>query len=410
MRHYKILMALMLSVMLFSCREDNPDVFNPEDELEFRSWSDVFESYWNGMNYSYAFWSVDPTDWDAVYRKYKPLFKDLKFGDSEDSATVKKLFGEITENLVDHHYTLQLLDKYGNAWARYDPGVSEAMKRDYFHSAFSEGVFMNAILINSGKGRITDFMNASATNEIGMSIYSYCIDNSIVYLRLSLFGLLSNLNNSGVKKTLSNFFDLIDEVKDLKGIIIDTRCNGGGYLDDMYFLLSSLTTKEVTFGYTRTKNGMGRLDYTPWAPLILYPISQAGKDFEEMGIKEICGIDRNIENVPIVSLVDIWSMSMGEMTPMAISALPNGIIIGERTFGGHGPLNGNLNDNYAGAFANKAFSVYTSTSMWKRLDGKVYEGIGVIPDIEALCDEEEFVKGNDTQLERAIQYINTVNR
>lgn len=409
MRHYKILMALMLSVMLFSCREDNPDVFNPEDELEFRSWSDVFESYWNGMNYSYAFWSVDPTDWDAVYRKYKPLFKDLKFGDSEDSATVKKLFGEITENLVDHHYTLKLLDKYGNAWARYDPGVSEVMKRGYYHNPFSEELIMNTIIKNNNKGRITGFMNASVNGEDGMELYSYCIDNNIVYLRLSSFRLLANLGNEDILNTLANFFDLVDEVQDLKGIVIDTRCNGGGYLSDMYFLLSSLTTKEVTFGYTRTKNGMGRYDYTPWAPMTLHPIRQADESIKE-DIIELCGIERNIENIPIVALVDIWSVSMGEITPMAVCALPNGIVIGERTFGGHGPLNGNLNDNYAGAFDNKAFSVYTSTSMTKRLDGKVYEGIGVIPDIEALYDEEEFAKGNDTQLERAIQYINTVKR
>ena len=75
--------------------------------------------------------------------------------------------------------------------------------------------------------------------------------------------------------------------------------------------------------------------------------------------------------------------------------------------GGHGPLTGNFNGTYGGAFANKAFEVYTSTSHTKNIDGTIYEGIGLTPDIEALYNEEAFMQGNDTQLERAIQYIKT---
>ena len=52
---YKIPMAWLICLSLFACREDDPAVFNPEDELGFNLWSEVFESYWNGMNYSYAF-------------------------------------------------------------------------------------------------------------------------------------------------------------------------------------------------------------------------------------------------------------------------------------------------------------------------------------------------------------------
>ena len=48
--------------------------------------------------------------------------------------------------------------------------------------------------------------------------------------------------------------------------------------------------------------------------------------------------------------------------------------------------------------------------MTKRLDGKSYEGIGIIPDVEALYNEAEFKKGNDTQLEVAVQLINSLVR
>ena len=98
---------------------------------------------------------------------------------------------------------------------------------------------------------------------------------------------------------------------------------------------------------------------------------------------------------------------MAEITPIAIMAMPNGFMIGERTVGGHGPLNGNINDFYAGELENKAFLMYTSTSMTKRADGVCYEGYGVVPDIEALFNAEEFSKGNDTQLYRAAEFIHT---
>ena len=164
----------------------------------------------------------------------------------------------------------------------------------------------------------------------------------------------------------------------------------------MYLIVSPLISEPVLFGYTRTKNGLGRLDYTPWSPMILSPT-----DPENNGVR------RNLDNVPVVALADINSISMGEITPMAIMEMQNGFFIGERTTGGHGPINNNINEYYAGELENAAFRMYTSTSMTKRADGVCYEGYGVVPDIESLFNAEEFYKGNDTQLDRAAEFIHT---
>lgn len=414
MKYYKIAWVLLLTALLSSCREENPSVFNPQDEDVFTSWDDVFESFWNGMNYSYAFWDVDPTDWDEVYREYKPRFKDLVFKNSQDSATVKALFTEMTENLVDHHYILTLLlppdEKEEKGWASIQPRLQEIGKRAYYHKRYFETDIVKTIEANGKKGRINmkDLKYAFVYDEKGefaMGIYSYCIDNGIVYLRLSAFSITDNLENTKVQETYQNFFNLIETVPDLKGIVIDTRSNGGGSIDDLFFILSPLISKEITFGYTRSKNGMGRLDYTPWSPMTLYPANRSANEYASY-ITEL-QIKRNIENIPIVALADLYSGSMAEITPMAICALPNGCLIGERTWGGHGSLNDNFNDSYAGTFENDAFRVQTSTSETKNMDGTIYEGIGLTPDIEALYNETEFLNGNDMQLERAIQYINT---
>ena len=155
MKHYKIYLTLFISTLLFSCREENPAVFNPQDQLFFSSWDEIFESYWNGMNYSYAFWDIDPTDWDAVYREYKPRFKDLEFKNSEDSATVKELFEGMTENLIDHHYLLTLYKENGEEWFQIRPAINnDIKKRDYFHLPFSEESLRKTIEANEEKGRI----------------------------------------------------------------------------------------------------------------------------------------------------------------------------------------------------------------------------------------------------------------
>lgn len=386
---------MIIGSALSSCRKSDPVIINPQDQISFESWSDVFESYWNGMNYSYSFWDVDPTDWDKVYNDYKPRFEGLEFGSSEDSLTVKKMFGEITENIIDHHYALILFKPDKTIWAGFSPGHSEIKKRDYYHEAFTEEDVVSAINANITKGRLTDIKAATAENG-QLYVYSYCIDNSIAYFRLNAFSISQNLDNAAIKETIDNFYSIINDIENLKGIIIDTRGNGGGALADMYFVLCPLITEELTFGYTRSKNGMGRLDYTPWSPMILYPIEEDNP------------VTRDIKNVPIVSLIDINSTSMGEFTPMAISEMANGYVIGERSAGGHGPLDNDFDNYYAGAFKNTAFEVYTSTSMTKRLDGKIYEGIGIIPDKEVLFDESDFKKGNDRQLESAVQYINSL--
>ncbi|WP_455630652.1 S41 family peptidase [Parabacteroides sp.] len=399
MKHYKILLLLIVTSLLYSCREDNPAILNPQDQKALKTWNDIFESFWNGMNYSYAFWDVDPTDWDKVYKEYKPRFEALEMKNSKDSITATELFTEITENLIDHHYVLLLYrtdpsEASGKSiWWGIKPGDNEIRERKYYHEPFSMKELANTIATNMRKGRIRDLKYGTSEGSQGMSTYSYNIDNGIIYLYLSAFNLQANLNNPDIMNTIENYLELVAETPNLKGIIIDTRGNGGGFLVDMNVIISPLISKETVAGYTKSKNGMGRLDYTPWSPVIIYP----DPDF----------IDRDIDNIPIVALADINSLSMGEMTPMAICSLPNGCLIGERTGGGHGPLNNNFNDSYVGNFENDALRVYTSTSVFKNIDGNIYEGIGLTPDIEALYNKVEFLKGNDTQLERAIQYINT---
>lgn len=57
---------------LTGCRKEMPQMQNPRTEVYITNWTQLFESFWNGMNYNYVFWDIDPTDWDAVYDEYHP--------------------------------------------------------------------------------------------------------------------------------------------------------------------------------------------------------------------------------------------------------------------------------------------------------------------------------------------------
>lgn len=389
-----VTIAAFCGICITSCQDDNLDVLNPTDQKIFLNWSHVFESYWDGMNYSYAFWDIDPTDWDEVYREYAPKFDGLEFGVKEDSIAAANLFEEICSNLIDHHYTLALKDGNGKVWKKISPGKIEVQNRDYYHDKYSFEDIKNVINHNEDLGRITNQTGVVFENDF--AVWSYLLDGDIACLGLNIFSISENANDKVVEKVMENFYSLINETENLKGIIIDTRNNPGGNTDDLFLILRPLLSESIHFGYTRTKNGLGRLDYTPWTPLILEPFEPDENP-----------VERDLKDVPVVALADINSVSMAEITPIAIMAMPNGFMIGERTFGGHGPLNGNISDFYAGELENKAFLMYTSTSMTKRADGVCYEGYGVVPDIEALFNAEEFSKGNDTQLYRAAEFIHT---
>jgi hypothetical protein len=111
---FPILLILLITIgSLSSCRKEISQVNNPVNYTG-NNFNDVFESFWNGMNNNYVFWSIDTTNWDRVYTTYKPLFAKLNLLDSTDNQTALKYFQDMTSGLIDSHYTLTFTS-LGNA-------------------------------------------------------------------------------------------------------------------------------------------------------------------------------------------------------------------------------------------------------------------------------------------------------
>lgn len=403
----KILRLLALVAILVTslsgCRKEFPTTVDPRQQI-ITNWSDAFQGFWDGMNYNYVFWSVDPTNWDDVYAEYKPKFVGLKTGDPADDAKAIELFKELSSTLIDHHMNIAIKTDGMEEAVYIEPSSNEITKRDYYHEEYDKGLLYIAVKHNDAGGRISNlvyeqqFSDSKSMRYIDM--LSYLIDGDIAYITFNTFYIASAIDNEPegpIARAYNNFIKIINDTPNLKGVVIDIRQNGGGSTDDFNYIVTPFLKTRALFGYTRSKNGLGRLDYAPWVPMELDPKQNV--------------FNRSLD-IPIIALVDLNSVSMSEMSTQTLKQMPNGYAIGERTWGGHGPLGAEFDFLYTGSFdvgANKIISVYTSNWMSVDSEKNCYEGIGVKPDIEVLLDLDAMNNGVDNQLERALSFIHKGN-
>ncbi len=106
-RKLTLLLIVMVLVLSTAC---TVDAAAPDD-----SWENVFLQFWNTMNMEYVHFDIeDDLDWDEIYEKYVPLFRNLDYSDINDSLTAFRYFKEIAIKIDDYHYKLTVRDNFGN--------------------------------------------------------------------------------------------------------------------------------------------------------------------------------------------------------------------------------------------------------------------------------------------------------
>jgi C-terminal processing protease CtpA/Prc len=229
----------------------------------------------------------------------------------------------------------------------------------------------------------------------------------IAYLYFSEFYLVQTMANETAEKkpvtgVLNAFWTNLHSDQ-CKGIIFDVRGNIGGYNSDIEYLIRPLLTEKLHFANLRTKKNESRLSYTPWIPYTINPNNPIG----------------NAGKIPVVALINDYSVSCGELLPLAVRAMPNGYLIGTRTYGATGPR---IGDDYPNALNDGGFTVrwssgysFSVTQAGYQTRGKNfenYEGIGIEPDERVPFSRKKFTNngnydaaGCDGQLKAAIEYI-----
>lgn len=421
----KILLIILAAIALIfsSCRK-TPDYIpyiGETSRLAYSTYAEQFDVLWNNINTGYVFWDVDETDWDAVYEKYMPQFEalDQRIEDGNSVATkeLQDLYDRAMGELKDHHMLIKVKNMYSHGHdniVSVVPANNEIKTRDYYYKdsyllADEIGQFNKKLSSNAVSGyKVSTAASGYEqinTNDMQVTVCYILFElpdgRYVPYLwqtgyKMSV--ILSALNNPN--SPYYKAAQLIDKWKTvvlktpkekLAGVILDNRCNNGGYMSDLNHVVAPFIKKNHAVISTRYKEGPGRLEHSVWSPMTITASSQ--------------NRDLAADDIPYVVLSNIYSISMGEITTYNISQLPTGYVIGERTYGATGPLLSDAIDmTYGGPFGDiekESHYVYTSTYEIKTHEGFVPEGVGFSPDKEVLTIDAG-VKG---QLDAALEYI-----
>ncbi len=416
----KIIIILAAIVLVFTaCRKqaDYMPYIGENGELAYSTYTEQFDYLWKVLSTGYVFWDVDTTDWDAMYARHLPAFQELDKKYEQvgyvKTEELQTLYTGLVGGMIDHHMTFQVKNLHPapddqSATVSIDPSAIEIPTRDYyFESSANEKIGILTFLQNIESQYTVETHESCEIyiSDIGRDItYHYILfklpdGRKIPYLWQPLAAITPVMLQGGEgAQLLDHYFKAITETprEQLAGIILDNRCNRGGYQDDLDFLIGNYLNEKTEIMKTRYKEGPGRLEHSPWTPYYIFPNTRYHRDI-------------TAENIPYVILCDINSVSMGEIEPMTIKAvLPTAHTIGERTHGGTGPLQpANCIDlNYGGPFGTSNLSVghyiYTST-FEAQISGKVWEGIGHTPDEIVL--RKDYNGDLKPQLDAAFRYI-----
>ncbi|RZL15281.1 MAG: hypothetical protein EOO89_13780 [Pedobacter sp.] len=387
--YLKRIIGLLVIISMIACRKELPQINAPED-YDSQSYVKVFDAYWTGMNHNYVFWDIDPTNWDTIYHKYRPLFAQLRMAQNEDAKQAATYFKEISSKLVDGHYKIYFSSSTTISDIVIDPSYQQLKLRSNYHERIPDSYFSGTLM----KSYLDPGAAYAISGDDEMFIVTGSIEKNIGYFHsdacdMSTYYYSEDRKDRQIKKQISTFLEMIKNPQ-LKGLILDLRSNYGGNANEVNFILGRMTEKAYKYGFIRTKSGLGRRDFGPWIAEGVTPLKDA-KALE----------------IPIVILTDMWSMSCAEHISAAAKLIPNGkiTVIGERTFGATSPLTDFTIYNAGQFYTGFLDQVSIASCAFRYIDGQNYEGIGFSPDIPINVDLIALAAGRDAQLEKAINII-----
>lgn len=171
---------------------------------------------------------------------------------------------------------------------------------------------------------------------------------------------------------------MLKEMELCDGLIIDVRNNGGGNLTTAQKLASRFTNTRIQVGYMSHKTGPGHNDFSEPMPVYIDPSD--GVRWQKK----------------VVVLTNRRSYSSTNDFVNCMKHMPNVTIIGDKTGGGSGlPFTSEIPNGWSIRFS--AAPMYDS-------DMNHLE-FGIEPDIRIDMTEEDFLRGKDTIIEKAFEFL-----
>ncbi len=203
----------------------------------------------------------------------------------------------------------------------------------------------------------------------------FMLNNGIRYKKLSDEIAYAYIGSFDTNFGSGNLTALMMDISECKALILDIRNNGGGLITAAERLASHFTDKKVKSGYIQHKTGTAHDAFSSPEAMYLSPAEGA------------------IWKRPVILLTNRGVYSAANHFVMLMKELPNVAIMGDKTGGGSGlPLNSTLPNGW-----NVRFSACPILDA----DGN-YTEFGIEPDIKVNIASEDWDKGVDTIIEKAI--------
>jgi hypothetical protein len=298
----------------------------------------VFDELWNVMDKRYALFSVKGVDWEKTYTEYRSMVND--------SMTEKALFNlmvKMLETLRDGHVTLM--------------SDQDTATYDNFYRAYS---------INFNYNNIMGYYLMNEYKVSGPVIYK--IVNNIGYLYYNSF--YNDISDAQIDM-------IINDMKDIKGLIVDVRSNTGGRSKNVDRLFRRFISARRLVKYESKKNGPGHDDFSEPEPFYLDP---AGTAFTK----------------PVVVLTNRSCFSGCNDFVSYMAELPNVKLMGDQTGGG-----GSIPYNYILA---NGWKIQYSATVTLSIN-KVSIENGIPPDDNIGITPIDEINGRDPILEKAYQSL-----
>jgi carboxyl-terminal processing protease len=190
------------------------------------------------------------------------------------------------------------------------------------------------------------------------------LENDIAYVKVSTFG----------DKTTPELIAALEELmaQNPKGLILDLRNNGGGYLQ---------TAVEVSS------------QFLPKDEVVLYEQYGDGQKDEYKSLGEGLALD-----VPMVVLINEGSASASEIVAGALQDLGRAKLVGVVSYGKGSVQIWNALSNDQGA-------VRVTIAKWLTPSGRTIHQLGLTPEIYVSMTEEDYNNERDPQLDAAIETL-----
>jgi len=339
MKKFNLIFYIVLVTLIFSC----------EDVIVKPATSDLnmedFEAAWNRVNSVYPFLEFKRINWDSIYMTYHSRVETAR-GDE-----FYQVLNDLLAELKDGHVYYQIPG--GGEVYPYYP--QRHFKDRHAYSPFVVRKYFEKELL------LTD--SKTAEYEI--------LPENIGYIFIAGFD---------ENYLVNEFPDILEYLKNTKGLIIDIRQKQGGSFQNV----EAVVTRFMDSPLEAPKYYMlgEQIDLPPFQPRGPFAYTN-----------------------PVVVLINGSTFSAGELTTEILKQLPNVTAVGDTTGGGGVASSNNSPETMCDYKLPSGKRICVGTGYFERYDGKTYEWNGVPPDVRVEQTAEDIENGRDKQLEYAINIL-----